>query len=88
MGLEGIVSKRNDSRYRSGRSLDWIKSKKPNAPFHRAGRPEKKICPACVLPPGASRRPDQKSPWIRCFRRFYWRATVDEDGHYSFAVPL
>jgi hypothetical protein len=32
MGLEGIVSKRMDSRYRSGRSLDWIKSKKPNAP--------------------------------------------------------
>ena len=25
--LEGIVSKRRDSRYRSGRSPDWIKSK-------------------------------------------------------------
>jgi bifunctional non-homologous end joining protein LigD len=32
LGLEGIVSKRKDSRYRSGRSLDWIKSKNPNAP--------------------------------------------------------
>ena len=32
MGLEGIVSKRRDSRYRSGRSPDWIKSKNPNAP--------------------------------------------------------
>jgi bifunctional non-homologous end joining protein LigD len=32
MGLEGIVSKRRDSRYRSGRSSDWIKSKNPNAP--------------------------------------------------------
>jgi bifunctional non-homologous end joining protein LigD len=32
MGLEGIVSKRKDSRYRSGRSPDWIKSKNPNAP--------------------------------------------------------
>ena len=32
MGLEGIVSKRKDSRYRSGRSLDWLKSKNPNAP--------------------------------------------------------
>src|ERR1700738_5050260 len=30
--LEGIVSKRKDSRYRSGRSPDWIKSKNPNAP--------------------------------------------------------
>jgi ATP-dependent DNA ligase len=32
MGLEGIVSKRKDSRYSSGRSLLWIKSKNPNAP--------------------------------------------------------
>jgi bifunctional non-homologous end joining protein LigD len=28
MGLEGIVSKRKDSPYRSGRSPHWIKSKK------------------------------------------------------------
>jgi bifunctional non-homologous end joining protein LigD len=35
MGLEGIVSKRRDSRYRSGRSSDWIKSKNPNAPVWR-----------------------------------------------------
>jgi bifunctional non-homologous end joining protein LigD len=27
MGLEGLVSKRGDSRYRSGRSKDWIKVK-------------------------------------------------------------
>jgi len=27
MGLEGIVSKRKDSCYRSGRSPDWLKSK-------------------------------------------------------------
>jgi bifunctional non-homologous end joining protein LigD len=27
MGLEGIVSKRKDSPYRSGRSPDWLKSK-------------------------------------------------------------
>jgi bifunctional non-homologous end joining protein LigD len=32
LGLEGIVSKRRDSCYRSGRSSDWIKSKNPNAP--------------------------------------------------------
>jgi bifunctional non-homologous end joining protein LigD len=31
MGLEGIVSKRRSSPYRSGRSPDWIKSKNPNA---------------------------------------------------------
>jgi bifunctional non-homologous end joining protein LigD len=35
LGLEGIVSKRRDSRYRSGRSPDWIKSKNPNAPAVR-----------------------------------------------------
>jgi ATP-dependent DNA ligase len=32
MGLEGIVSKRKDSMYRSGRSPDWLKMKNPNAP--------------------------------------------------------
>jgi bifunctional non-homologous end joining protein LigD len=29
MGLEGIVSKRKDSPYRSGRCPDWLKSKNP-----------------------------------------------------------
>ena len=32
MGLEGIVSKRKDSPYRSGRSPDWRKMKNANAP--------------------------------------------------------
>jgi ATP-dependent DNA ligase len=32
LGLEGIVSKRRSSSYRSGRSPDWIKSKNPAAP--------------------------------------------------------
>jgi hypothetical protein len=32
MGLEGIVSKRLGSRYRSGRSRDWLKMKNPAAP--------------------------------------------------------
>jgi bifunctional non-homologous end joining protein LigD len=35
LGLEGIVSKRRDSRYTSGRSPHWIKSKNPNAPAVR-----------------------------------------------------
>jgi bifunctional non-homologous end joining protein LigD len=35
LGLEGIVSKRKDSRYSSGRSPHWIKSKNPNAPAVR-----------------------------------------------------
>jgi bifunctional non-homologous end joining protein LigD len=29
LGLEGIVSKRKDSTYRSGRSSDWLKMKNP-----------------------------------------------------------
>ena len=32
MGLEGIIAKRRDRPYRSGRSLDWIKVKNPAAP--------------------------------------------------------
>ena len=32
LGLEGIVSKRRDSVYSSGRSPHWIKSKNPDAP--------------------------------------------------------
>jgi bifunctional non-homologous end joining protein LigD len=32
LGLEGIVAKRRDRPYRSGRSPDWIKVKNPEAP--------------------------------------------------------
>jgi bifunctional non-homologous end joining protein LigD len=32
MGLEGIVSKRRDLPYRSGRSKCWIKVKNPASP--------------------------------------------------------
>jgi ATP-dependent DNA ligase len=32
LGFEGIVSKRLGSRYRSGRSPDWLKFKNPEAP--------------------------------------------------------
>jgi bifunctional non-homologous end joining protein LigD len=35
LGLEGIVSKRKDSPYRSGRSPDWLKMKNPDAPAVR-----------------------------------------------------
>jgi bifunctional non-homologous end joining protein LigD len=35
VGLEGIVSKRLGSRYRSGRSPDWLKFKNPDAPAVR-----------------------------------------------------
>jgi bifunctional non-homologous end joining protein LigD len=32
LGLEGIVSKRRDASYRSGRSPDWLKVKNPASP--------------------------------------------------------
>ena len=32
LGLEGIVSKKLDAPYRSGKSKSWIKVKNPNAP--------------------------------------------------------
>ena len=41
MGLEGIVSKRKDLPYRSGRSPDWLKSKNPAA--RRCGERQRKI---------------------------------------------
>jgi ATP-dependent DNA ligase len=37
MGLEGIVSKRKTSTYRSGRSRGWLKFKNPNAPDKAGG---------------------------------------------------
>jgi bifunctional non-homologous end joining protein LigD len=35
MGVEGIVSKRLGSIYRSGRTNTWLKSKNPDAPAVR-----------------------------------------------------
>jgi len=32
LGLEGMVSKRKGSTYRSGRSPEWLKMKNTNAP--------------------------------------------------------
>jgi ATP-dependent DNA ligase len=31
MGLEGILAKRRDRPYRSGRTSDWVKVKNPDA---------------------------------------------------------
>jgi bifunctional non-homologous end joining protein LigD len=40
MGLEGIVSKRSDAPYRSGRSRTWLKSKNPASAAVRREREE------------------------------------------------
>jgi bifunctional non-homologous end joining protein LigD len=46
MGLEGIVSKRKDSPYRSGRSPHWIKSENPACVAVRARAAIEAGCPA------------------------------------------
>ena len=45
MGLEGIVSKRKASSYRSGRSPDWLKSKNPSCPAVRREAEEEWLIP-------------------------------------------
>ena len=40
MGLEGLVSKRVDARYRSGMSTTWLKSKNPASEAVRREREE------------------------------------------------
>ena len=45
MGLEGIVSKRTDARYRSGTSRTWLKSKNPAS---EAGGGSARRIGACV----------------------------------------
>ena len=49
MGLEGIMSKRKDSAYRSGRSPDWLKMKNPNAPAVKREEDDAlRVCPPQV----------------------------------------
>ena len=43
MGLEGIVAKRRDRPYRSGRCPDWIKVKNPSAPAANTGMARPRI---------------------------------------------
>ena len=52
MGLEGILSKRKDSAYRSGRSPDWLKMKNPALPASVSRRSE----------PWSTRRPRARRP--------------------------
>jgi hypothetical protein len=58
LGLEGIVSKRKDSRYCSGRSPHWIKSKNPNAPAVKREAEEDWGRPRCAY---ARRIPDRNT---------------------------
>ena len=61
LGLEGIVSKRKDSAYRSGPSPDWPKMKNADAPaVKREAEEDWGKCPALIrsrLNAGAKNRP-------------------------------
>jgi ATP-dependent DNA ligase len=47
-GLEGIVSKRKDSAYRSGPSPDWLKMKNSHAPAVKREAEEECTAPAAA----------------------------------------
>ena len=60
MGLEGIVSKRKDSRYISGRSPYWLKMTNPASEAARRQAEEelaRRILP-CVESPSSTALPD------------------------------
>jgi hypothetical protein len=65
LGLEGIVSKRRDSAYSSGRSPDWIKSKNPNAPAVQSSLPRDQRRTAVIAHEmqKARRLPRQRGNW-------------------------
>jgi hypothetical protein len=62
MGLEGIVSKRKDSAYRSGRSPDWLKMKNPEALAVKRGRRGRLGQKETALTDWASLTPAQRAP--------------------------
>ena len=61
MGLEGIVSKKKDSPYRSGRSPDWLKMKNPAAPAVGIIRPRDGVEARLLL---VAERLVKALPWI------------------------
>ena len=66
LGAEGIVSKRLGSRYRSGRSPDWLKFKNPAAPAvkreaERLGSVRAGLAPSASKA-ASHRRPGSRSP--------------------------
>jgi hypothetical protein len=62
MGLEGIVSKRKDSAYRSGRSLDWLKNEEPGCTGQRFGIGRRHARTACETPRYSNGSPRAVSP--------------------------
>jgi hypothetical protein len=76
LGLEGIVSKRKDSPYRSGRSPDWLKMK--NAAHPAVKREEEEDWGRWVLCCSSARRR------VAVRRRAIaagWRPMIAESAH-------
>jgi len=69
MGFEGIVSKRKDSTYRSGRSPDWLKMKNADAPAVR----READAPALKAPLSISRGWLKRKPATTTDANGYWR---------------
>jgi hypothetical protein len=69
LGCEGIVSKRKGSRYTSGRSPDWIKTKNPDAPAVRRRGIGPMRAQAARSPAPVSRQMCQGSPAARAVIR-------------------
>ena len=95
LGLEGIVSKRRDLPYNSGRSPNWIKSKNPNAPAVKReaeedwgdGRPPTRNIRAPVTL-GHIRSHDCRDLLVYCNSgRCHHRATMNAD-HLPADLPV
>jgi ATP-dependent DNA ligase len=63
LGLDGIVCKRRDSAYRSGRSKTWLKVKNPTSPAMLRFESSRQavlagyiLAPCCSAPPAAAQR--------------------------------
>ena len=95
LGLEGIVSKRRDLPYNSGRSPNWIKSKNPNAPAVKReaeedwgdGRPPTRNIRAPVTL-GHIRSHDCRDLLVYCNSgRCHHRATMNADSSTRSICP-
>jgi hypothetical protein len=90
LGLEGIVSKRKDSPYRSGRSPDWLKMKKPNAPAVR-GEAEKvqlELVPSSFSPRNLPPLLLRFGSIVRCSKRGVMRSGASPSLRRGSPVPL
>jgi ATP dependent DNA ligase domain len=91
LGLEGIVSKRKDSPYRSGgRSPDWLKMKNPNAPAVRreAEEDQLELVPSWFSPRNLPPLLLRFGSIVRCSKRGVMRSGASPSLRRGSPVPL